>query len=213
MSWFQPVWERLTEGYTNAPELAVACIAEVEKAYGGRKRHYHNADHIQALLALSQEYRHSLKAPLLVDFAIVYHDIVYKVMRKDNEHHSAVIAGKRLLALGMEAYEAGVVMLYIEATRHHQIPAGLAHTEDLALFLDFDMSILGAPWDEYEAYTQKVRREYGIYPDLMYKPGRAKFLEASLAAPVIFHSPEFHLRFDAQARNNMEKELQYLCRK
>lgn len=213
MPWFQPVWERLTGGYANAPALASSCIAEVEKAYGGRKRHYHNADHILALLTLSQEYRHMLKAPLLVDFAIVYHDIVYNVMRKDNEHRSSVIAGKRLLALGMDAYEAGVVMVYIEATKHHQIPSGLAHAEDLALFLDFDTAILGAPWEEYEAYTRKVRKEYGIYPDMMYKPGRKKFLEACLAAPVIFHSPEFHSRLDAQARNNMEKELQYLCRK
>lgn len=212
-SWFQPVWDRLTDGYPNASALAATCIAEVEKAYGGKKRHYHNAQHILALLTHAQEYRHLLKAPLLVDFAIVYHDIVYNVLRRDNETKSGLIAAKRLTALGMHPYEAGMVKLYIEATQHHQVPQGLDHAEDLAFFLDFDMAILGAPWELYEAYILAVRKEYSIYPDLLYKPGRKKFLEQTLAAPVIFHTPEFKLRFDAAARNNMEKELQYLCGK
>ena len=212
-SWFQPVWDRLTNGYAKAPDMAATCIAEVEKAYNGKKRYYHNAGHILSMLALSEECRPLLKAPLLVDFAIVYHDIVYNVLRKDNEARSALIAAKRLTALGFHPYEAGLVKLYIEATQHHQIPAGLDHAADLAFFLDFDMAILGAPWEEYEAYTAAVRKEYRIYPDLLYKPGRKKFLEQTLAAPVIFHTSAFHSRFDAAARNNMEKELQYLCRK
>jgi len=210
-SWFQPVWDRLTAGYPNASNIASVSIAEVEKAYGGKKRYYHNAEHILSLLQFASEYRAQLKAPLLVDFAIIYHDIVYNVLRKDNEKRSAVLATKRLSVLGMNSYEIGLVKIYIEATQLHQIPQGLAHAEDLALFLDCDMAILGAPWPEYELYTQKVRREYGIYPDLLYKPGRKKFLEQCLASPVIFHSPAFHSRFDAQARSNMHKELQYLC--
>ncbi|WP_127124438.1 hypothetical protein [Pseudoflavitalea rhizosphaerae] len=212
-SWFQPVWDRLTNGYANAPAMAATCIAEVEKAYNGKKRYYHNAGHIRDLLDLSGEYRNSLKAPLLVDFAIVYHDIVYDVLRKDNEARSAVTAAKRLTALGLHSYEAGLVKLYIEATQYHRVPEGLEHAEDLAFFLDFDMAILAAPWEQYEAYTIAVRKEYRIYPDLLYKPGRRKFLEQTLAAPVIFRRPEFHSRFDAAARNNMEKELQYLCHK
>jgi predicted metal-dependent HD superfamily phosphohydrolase len=212
-SWFQPVWDRLTDGYPNARSMASSCIAEVEKAYGGKKRHYHNAHHILALLAYAQEYRHQLKAPLLVDFAIVYHDIVYNVLRKDNEGKSALLAAKRLSELGMHPYEAGLVKLYIEATQHHQIPEGLDHAEDLAFFLDFDMAILGATWEDYQAYIMAVRKEYNIYPDMLYRPGRKKFLEQTLAAREIFHTQEFKLRFDAAARNNMEKELQYLCGK
>ncbi len=144
----------------------------------GKKRHYHNAHHILSLLAHAQENTGiTLKAPLLVDFAIVYHDIVYNVLRKDNELKSALLAAKRLLALGMHPYEAGLVKLYIEATQHHQVPQGLDHAEDLAFFLDFDMAILGAPWEDYQAYILAVRKEYNIYPDMLYKPGRKKFLE------------------------------------
>lgn len=209
-AWFRPLWDQLTSGYANAPAMAVDCVAEVERAYGGRKRHYHNAAHILQLLGFSNAYRTQLKAPLLVDFAIIYHDIVYNVLRKDNEAKSASIAVKRLTALGIDHYEAGLVKLYIEATKHHRIPEGLQHAGDLAFFLDFDMAILGASWEEYAVYTQQVRKEYSIYPDLLYKPGRRKFLEQSFAAPVIFHTSEFHSRFDAQARSNMQKELQYL---
>lgn len=210
-SWFRPVWDQLTAGHANAPDLAATCIAEVEKAYGGRKRHYHNAKHIMDLLAFSREYRAELKAPLLVDWAIVYHDIVYNVLRKDNEPKSAALAVKRLSQLGMHHYEAGLVKLYIEATRQHRIPDGLQHAEDLAFFLDFDMAILGAPWEEYRVYTEQVRKEYAIYPDLLYKPGRRKFLEQSLSAPALFQTAEFRARFDGQARSNIQQELQYLC--
>jgi len=211
--WFRPVWDQLTAGYANAPDLAADCIAEIEKAYGGRKRHYHNATHILTLLEFSREYRAELKAPQLVDWAIVYHDIIYNVVRKDNEAKSAAVAVKRLTQLGMDHYEAGLVKLYIEATLQHRIPDGLQHAEDLALFLDFDMAILGAPWEEYQAYTEQVRKEYAIYPDLLYKPGRRKFLEQSLTAPALFQTAEFRARFDAQARSNIQKELQYLCGK
>lgn len=210
-SWFRPVWDQLTAGYANAPDLADKCIAEVEKAYGGPRRHYHNGRHILTLLSFSEEYRNQLKAPLLVDWAIVYHDIVYNVLRKDNEPKSAAVAVKRLTQLGMDHYEAGLVKLYIEATRLHQVPEGLEHAEDLAFFLDFDMAILGAPWEEYLAYTQQVRKEYAIYPDLLYKPGRRKFLQQSLEAPALFQTAGFRARFDAQARSNIQQELQYLC--
>ncbi|NML21926.1 hypothetical protein HHL16_13640 [Pseudoflavitalea sp. G-6-1-2] len=211
-SWFAPVWNSLTAGYAVEPSLAASCIQQVEQAYAGRKRFYHNAEHILALLKLSSEYRHQLKAPLLVDFAIVYHDLVYRV-GVDNEALSAYHAGMRLAEIGMSEQEVSLVKLYIEATKHHRIPENLEYASDLAYFLDFDMSILGAPWNEYESYAAKVRKEYSVFPDFLYKPGRKKFLEQCLAAPVIFHTPEFHQKFDTAARSNMQKELQYLCGK
>jgi predicted metal-dependent HD superfamily phosphohydrolase len=76
-----------------------------------------------------------------------------------------------------------------------------------------DITILGATWEDYQVYIMAVRKEYNIYPDMLYRPGRKKFLEQTLAAREIFHTQEFKLRFDAAARNNMEKELQYLCGK
>ena len=212
MGWFAPVWNRLTSGYSVEPSLAEDCIQQVETAYGGHKRYYHNANHILSLLQLSAEYKHQLKAPLLVDFAIVYHDLVYKI-GSDNEALSAYHAGMRLTSICMSASEVELVKLYIEATKHHQIPEGLEYASDLAYFLDFDMSILGAAWQEYEAYAANVRKEYGIFPDNVYDPGRTKFLEQCLAAPVIFHTPVFHQKYDAAARSNMQKELQYLCAK
>jgi predicted metal-dependent HD superfamily phosphohydrolase len=40
--------------------------------------------------------------------------------------------------------------------------------------LDADLSILGKDLDTYLAYTKMIRKEYSIYPDFLYKPGRKK---------------------------------------
>lgn len=145
----------------------------------------------------------------LVDFAIFYHDIIYNVLRKDNEARSALLAVKRLKELGLSPQQTETVKGYIEATQTHTIPAGIQNPADLSLFLDFDMSILAADWELYLAYTQQVRKEYRVYPDALYKPGRRQFLEKCLQSPAIFHTPLFKAQYEATARANMEKELQF----
>lgn len=46
--------------------------------------------------------------------------------------------------------------------------------EDKHYFLDIDMAILGAPSEEYNSYTRKVREEYSFLTDEFYKNLRLK---------------------------------------
>jgi predicted metal-dependent HD superfamily phosphohydrolase len=141
-------------------------------------------------------------------FSVFYHDIIYNVLRKDNEPRSAQIAVKRLQVLSVPPEKMEQVQLYIEATQSHAITVAVTNPADLQLFLDFDMSILGADWAVYEAYTHQVRREYRIYPDKMYYPGRKQFLQHCLQGEHIFQTPVFRDRYEARARENMAQELE-----
>jgi predicted metal-dependent HD superfamily phosphohydrolase len=201
------VWDQLAGKYSNDKVLIDRFFREIERKYTSSRRHYHNLHHIQALLQICETYAGQLQDRDVVMFSVFYHDIIYNVLRKDNEPRSAGLAVKRLLALGVPADKAEQVKIYIEATQTHTISSDVTYTTDLRLFLDFDMSILGAGWNDYEAYTRQVRREYRIYPDKLYYPGRRQFLQHYLQAEFIFQTQVFRERYEARARENMARDL------
>jgi predicted metal-dependent HD superfamily phosphohydrolase len=200
-------WDQLCRKYSNDPQLIDRFFNEIVRKYTSARRHYHNGQHIQALLDLCERYAGQLNDPDVVAFAIFYHDIIYNVLRKDNEPRSARLAVKRLQALQVPPEKTAQVKLYIEATQTHAVTASVTHVSDLQLFLDFDMCILGAGWEAYEAYTRQVRREYGVYPDKLYYPGRKQFLQQCLQTGHIFQTQAFRDAYEAKARENMAREL------
>jgi predicted metal-dependent HD superfamily phosphohydrolase len=201
------VWDQLAGKYSNDKILIDRFFRELERKYTSSRRHYHGLHHIQALLQFCETYAGQLQDRDVVTFSVFYHDIIYNVLRKDNEPRSARLAVKRLLALGVPANKAEQVKIFIEATQTHTVSSDVTYTTDLQLFLDFDMSILGSDWDDYEAYTRQVRREYRIYPDKLYYPGRRQFLQHCLQAEFIFQTQVFRERYEARARENMAREL------
>lgn len=203
-------WKGLAVRYSADEVLVNKLFQEIKRRYSHSGRHYHNLEHIAALLRLSEKYASELAYKEIVDFAIFYHDIIYNVWRKDNEKRSAVLATKRLTELGVPAEKVMAVALFIEATNAHTLPADSLYENDLSFFLDFDMSILGAEWSDYLNYVQQVRKEYHIYPDLLYRPGRTQFLQKTLSGGPIFHTTVFRALYEEQARKNMEREIQWL---
>ncbi|WP_205514415.1 HD domain-containing protein [Longitalea arenae] len=200
-------WDQLTAKYAGGRDLADRFFQEIVKKYTSSRRHYHNLQHIQALLEFCEIYAAQLNDRDVVEFAIFYHDIIYNVLRKDNELRSAGVAVKRLEALKFPADKMEQVKIYIEATKTHALTVSVTHPRDLQFFLDFDMSILAADLDQYEAYARQVRREYRIYPDNLYYPGRKQFLQSCLAAEHIFQTAIFQELYEAKARTNMAREL------
>lgn len=201
------VWDLLTCKYCNDSNLTDQFYQEIVRKYTTSRRHYHNLQHIQALLQFCDTYSVHLQDRDVVEFAVFYHDIIYNVLRKDNEPRSAGVAVKRLQALNFPPNKTEQVKIYIEATQTHAVTAAVTHITDLQLFLDFDMWILAADWDRYEAYTRQVRREYRIYPDKLYHPGRKQFLQHCLQAEHIFQTALFRNRYEAKARENIVREL------
>ena len=201
-------WEELCMRYCDDKELIDRYFNEILRRYAGSRRHYHNRNHILSLLEFCEEYASMLIDRQVVLFSIFYHDIIYNVLRKDNEVRSAQLAAKRLKALQVPASTIEQVKLYIEATKTHAVTGAVTHVSDLQFFLDFDMSILAARPSTYIAYAKCVRKEYRIYPNKLYYAGRKQFLQHCLQTEHIFQTPAFRKIYEPYARENIAWELE-----
>lgn len=164
------VFVKLCATYNGDTALIARLWREIYEKYSGKKRHYHNLDHLSNMLTQLGACRHLVADWDSVLFALFYHDLVYDPTLKDNEEKSAAEAEKKLRSLGVPAATMNHVNELILATKSHKV----SPENDVKLFTDADLSILGSTEDEYEQYHNNVRKEYSIYPDILYKPGRRK---------------------------------------
>ncbi|MEG2103361.1 MAG: hypothetical protein RRY99_17835 [Flavobacterium sp.] len=176
----------------------------LEKAYSKKSRHYHNLTHLKQMIASFETYCDQLQNPNEILFAIFYHDFIYSASKKDNELKSAEYA----LAVLPENVDLNKQLVFdaICATQQHQ----QNEIEDINWLIDFDLKILAKDWEDYKIYFQQIRKEYRIYPDFLYKPGRAKALKHFLENEFIFQTDEFRGLYEEKARTNIEKEIELL---
>jgi len=195
----------------NEPLIDEALKSELAALYQAADRHYHGLAHIEAMLALAAEYRNLLDDPEVVEAAIWFHDAVYDSRAKDNEAKSAELAEKRL-AGRVNPHRLARIAAMINATATHQLPPLRDENalNDAALLLDMDLAILGAGPAIFDAYEKAVRLEYGWVEEPMWRAGRAAVLKSFLARPRIFNTQIFRDRFEARARENLDRSLRAL---
>jgi predicted metal-dependent HD superfamily phosphohydrolase len=197
------VFLQLLSGYAADQASAQTLWEEIAQAYGSKKRHYHNLAHLAHLYAQLLAVKTLLNDWDCALFALFYHDVVYKVHKTDNEEKSAELAVKQLKQLGAPLEIIDKCQALILATKTH-----VNSTDpDVNLFTDADLSILGADWEVYADYSQKIRREYAVYPDLLYLPGRKKVLKHFLDMERIFKTDFFFERYEKTARENLTREM------
>ncbi|MBL7871260.1 MAG: hypothetical protein JNM78_06600 [Cyclobacteriaceae bacterium] len=176
---------------------------EVEQAYSANSRHYHTLAHLENLLAQLNPLKAQFKNWDTIVFAMVYHDVVYNVLKNKNEAKSADFAVKRLRAISFPAEHIEQCKKLILATQKHE-----TGDVEVNLFTDADLSVLGATLEAYKQYAVQVRKEYKLYPDLVYNSGRKKVLQHFLAMPRIYKTDFFYEKYEAAARRNLEWELE-----
>ena len=201
-------WFRLAATYSNDNALCQTLWGEIESQYSTKKRYYHNLSHIYHMLNLAETVKTNIRAYDDLSFAIWYHDIVYNVSKSTNEEKSAEFAKNRLKLMKFDEKRSKIIQNMIISTKNHQILN--SDNEDNAYLLDLDLSILGSDWDTYKLYAQNIRKEYGIYPDFMYKKGRKKVLRHFLERTSLYFTSVFHDQYERNARQNLSKELEML---
>ena len=180
---------------------------ELDARYGEPHRRYHTRDHLAAVLDLVDELAGHAADPDAVRLAAWFHDAVYDPSRADNEERSARLAGRMLADTDLPEDTVAEVVRLVELTRTHDPQEDDRNGQVLC---DADLAILGSDPDRYAAYASAVREEYGFVPDDLYEAGRAEVLTGLLAHPTLFHTPLGRERFEAQARRNLETELELL---
>ncbi|WP_299550746.1 hypothetical protein [Seonamhaeicola sp.] len=201
-------WSQLVSKYSAQQTIADELWHEIKAQYTKKNRYYHNLSHINTLLVQAKKLKETIVNYDNLLFAIWYHDIIYNSKKQDNEEKSAVFAKKRLKSLEIDEKMAHLIQKLILSTKNHQIILG--ENDDNAYFLDMDMSILGAEWPTYLKYLKSIRKEYAIFPNFMYKKGRKKALNHFLDRKTIFFTKPFQAKFESQARENINREIDLL---
>lgn len=196
----------LSTNYADNDHLTNELWTEIEKRYSDKKRHYHTLQHLDNLLAQLTEIKSEIQNWNTILFTLYYHDIVYNSLKSDNEEKSAELAEKRMKQIVVSNDTIKLCKKQILTTKSH-----IASTDsDTNYFTDADLSILGQPWETYSLYYKNVRKEYSIYPDFVYNPGRKKVLNHFLSMERIFKTEYFYSKYKIQAKQNIQMELELL---
>lgn len=175
----------------------------VEAAMQAPGRHYHNLDHLDAMIRMAERLRFD-RLPFWRDLvaAVLFHDLIYDPTRSDNEERSADAARAMLSGAGLNIDD---VVGAILATRHHKPEPDDRLSTTLC---DLDMAILSS--DRYrDDYAVLIRKEYAHVPQQAYVAGRIAFLRSCSNEPIYF-APEPPLFSDEQAHANLRVEIAQL---
>lgn len=185
-----------------------AIRARLTTLYEAPDRHYHGMAHIGALLAEAASLGDRIADRDVMDAAIWFHDAIYDSRAKDNEAKSAQLA-REWLAGRISAERLRRVVAMIEATATHRPPAfGDARAdEDAALFLDLDLSILGAEPAAFDAYERAIRAEYAWVEETAWRAGRAMLLKNFLDREYIYQTAVFREACESPARANIARSI------
>jgi len=200
------IFFELTKKYFGDLMLIQTLWAEIERKYSDINRHYHTLLHLENLISQLEEVKNQIVDWDIILFAVFYHDIIYKSTKNNNEEKSAELAAKRLHEINFPQIKISICAALILATKKH-LQTG---NNDMDLFTDADLSILGQRWDHYAVYCKQIRKEYSIYPDLIYNPGRKKVLNHFLQMDRIYKSDYFYKKLELQAKENLLRELESL---
>ena len=175
--------------------------------YNNKNRFYHNINHLYHLYEKYNEiyelFNDRDRKVLL--FTILYHDIIYNPKQQLNELNSA---NYFITEYNKSAYIPSEIVadLILKTIRHEKTDSFLYNT-----FLDMDRAILGESFNLYRFYLMGIKKEYlTVYSEKTYVKNRIKFLKNLLNKKEIYYTEHFYHKYEKNARENIEVELNML---
>ena len=200
---FEQTFKTQLSSITTNTELIEQLWTEIKAKYSKSNRHYHNLAHLNNLETELLPLKDKISDWQTLIFSIAYHDIVYNTLKTDNEEKSAEFANSRLLRLALSDVQRNKCHSQIIATKGH----ALTEDVDTNYFTDADLAILGSNSNEYVNYAKLIRKEYKLYPDFVYIPGRKKVLEHFIQMSRIYKTDYFYHKYEVQTRKNINDEI------
>jgi predicted metal-dependent HD superfamily phosphohydrolase len=179
---------------------------ELLAAYAGPARAYHGVAHLDDCLRRLDETPTADVDRDRVEAALWFHDAVYDSRASDNEARSGALARETLVALGISRSVADDVARLVSLTDHRSPPSDA----EGALLCDIDLSILGRPPDEFDAYDAAIRAEYAWVPDETFRAERARVLRSLLVRNPLYATEAIRRRYEVAARTNLGRALRRL---
>lgn len=172
---------------------------EIIESYSQKHRFYHTIYHLEYMF---KQFEHINYFNRNVFFATFFHDFIYRIGYKHNEEHSAFIIRSRIEKLGVSLDDIIIIEDYVKKTKHHNG----TEDNDLNIFLDCDMSILGSDKFSFDQYCINVRKEYLTIDYQKFYKMRFYFLNDLLNKDKIFFSKEFN-HLESKSRKNIKNEI------
>ena len=198
-------WWRLLQNFDINQTAAEKSFTQIVAAYSNPNRYYHNLKHIDHILEVIQTLKYQTQDLKTVEFAAWFHDIVYDTKVQDNEEKSANYAIECLSLLSVPSDVIQNVRRLILITKNHQTSF---NDYDAQVLLDADLAILGSSFNDYQKYTQAIRKEYIWVPELEYFAARKRVLQNFLQRDNIYFTAIMQQTKEKTARNNLENEIE-----
>ncbi|WP_018971124.1 HD domain-containing protein [Rubritalea marina] len=183
------------------PEAIWDAIATL---YSEEERAYHNLHYIHDCLEKWDAWpnKPEQEAAQYIELALWFHDIIYDSRRADNEEASAA-----LLSHFIKDHPLCTETMALILSTRHRDTEGMRCEEILC---DIDLSILGAPTEQYQRYARAIRQEYAWVPIENFAPKRSKILENFLNRESIFHTDHAKKLWQTQVPSNLAWEINEL---
>lgn len=196
-------WETLLQPFLVETELEQKVFLDLVNAYSRPERFYHNLEHINQVLEIIEQMKSRRLNYIPAQLAAWFHDVIYDPQSHDNEEKSAEYAEAALHSLKIPQIIINRVKYLILTTKNHQaLPTDI----DNQIFLDADLSILGASEGEYQTYAQAIRQEYSWMSDVDYQIGRQRVLTQFLQQKRLYLTDYAYKKFEKQAKHNLQLE-------
>jgi predicted metal-dependent HD superfamily phosphohydrolase len=197
-------WQRLFIEFKVETTLTNQVFYEIVKFYTRDNRYYHNLLHIQRVLDVANTLKSFANNFPAIEMAAWFHDVIYDPQAHDNEERSAKIASDYLIRFNVPQKTVNHVVNMILHTKNHDAPL---ENLDTKIFLDADLSILGAEELDYRAYSQTIRQEYLWLSEAEYRIGRQRVLQDFLQRNRIYFTEKAFQMFELKARENIKAEI------
>lgn len=176
---------------------------EIESQHSDPRRHLYNLEHLAFRLDLLATTDFD-KAHLRL--ALYYHHITYDSCADNNEINSARVATEQLKSVGIKDKDTAAIYDLIRLT--DPLPSPSIPLGDL--FLDLHRAWMGADSDQFQTFAEARRQDFSWLPDGKYLRQRMNEVIPLLDRQPIFVTKDFHDRFEDQARQNLNAEIQRL---
>jgi len=206
--YLKPIWTSL---FLKGNSCVNESWEELIAAYRGRA--YHNLTHVAYMLNMLKVYKAYTGDELKTSekdilLAIFTHDVVYDVyaLEGENEQESSLFIDRigAWLALDINPREA-MSMVMSTAQASDKLGVSLVRDLDLAILATSDICM-------WYKYCKGIREEYKNIPEQEYNAKRIEFLQSMLKKQ-IFHIAFFFNKFEEKAKENLQKEIDFLQKK
>jgi predicted metal-dependent HD superfamily phosphohydrolase len=197
--------ERFAAAVTSAGGQPIPSVtADLLAGWSQPHRHYHNLDHLTAVLDIADAHARFADDITAVRLALFTHDAIYDPRAADNEEASALLSAQLLARCSVPAPTIAEIQRLVRLTAGHAVSP---EDGNGALLADADLAVLARPWPAYAAYADAIRAEYAHVPDDLFRAGRARVLSGLLALPTLYRIPALRERWEEPARANVAREL------